>query len=145
MTDRAVSVTLDYIIMLMIATVVLAGVASVAGTLINDQVDRGIEGELEVTGESLAADIQDVERLVNTSGSGSVQLDLETRLPDHVSGERYTIDIGTDGTIVLSTENPDVEVTVEVASGLLESTSDSLTGGPMNLTADENSIVVTEA
>ena len=120
MSDRAVSVALDYIIMLMIATVMLAGIVAVSGTLIDTQVDSGIENELAATGESLAADIQDVERLYNSSGESSSELQLTTDIPDRVGGVTYSIAYNdSTGYLVLATTNPEIIVEVPVASELL--------------------------
>lgn len=146
MNDRAVSVALDYMLMLMIATVVLAGVVTVSGVLIGDQVDRGIEDELKATGESLAADLQDVERLVNTSAATESNLTLETKLPRHVSGESYRISYNAStSTLVLATTNPDIEVRVPVAVDRVESTPRPISGGPVTIASTNGSIEVTEA
>lgn len=141
MTDRAVSVTLDYILLLMIAVVVLAGVTTVSASMIDSQVDSGMHDELMATGEKLAADIQDVERLVNASDDGTTQetLELQVDLPRQVSGESYVIRIGADGDqLELSGTSRDVEVTVSVSSGRLGPTEQSIPGGAVMISLTED-------
>lgn len=146
MTDRAVSVTLDYIILLMIATVLLAGVVTVSATLIDDQVDRGMDGELSATGETLAADIQDVERLVNTTNVSSTELELESTLPRLASGEGYTIAVAEGGEALrLEARERDISVRTPVASDRLQATDGSLRGGPVRIVVTDGSIEVIEA
>lgn len=120
MSDRGVSVALDYIIMLMIATVMLAGIVAVSGTLIDSQVDSGIENELAATGESLAADIQDTERLYNSSADGDPHVRLTAELPDRVGGVTYAISYNeSTGELQLWTTSPEKHVTVPVAADRL--------------------------
>lgn len=148
MTDRAVSVTLDYVILFAIAAVVLAGVATVSGAMISGQVESGVENELEATGERLAADIQDVERLVNTTDPENTTLRLESDLPRHVSGENYRITIGENGDeLILYAPSPGIEVTTPVAAGLLNESAGSISGGAVVIEYDdgEEHIEVREA
>lgn len=143
MNERAVSVALDYILMLMVATIVLAGVTAVAGTLIDDQVDRGVEDELRATGQTLATDVQDVERLANTTNTDDTEIQLRSDLPGHVSGERYTIAVeGTE--LVLTAPRLDVEVRVGVATDRLVTTSEPVAGGPVTLRLSGEDIEVIE-
>lgn len=143
MGDRGVSVTVDYIILLMVATVVLAGVVTVSATLIGDQLDRGVEQELEVTGESLAADLQEVERMVNSSDVNETSLTLAVDLPPRVSGERYslTVDNATNE-LVLEAAGPDVVVTVPFVTDRLLGTDEPLPGGPVTIVAEDGTIEV---
>lgn len=143
MSDRGVSVTLDYIMMLMIATVLLAGVVSVSGFLIDQQVDRGIEDEMTATGEKLAADVQSVEQLVNASNTSETTVQLEVDLPNHVSGERYRISYNeSTGEFTLATSSPDIDVQIPVQSDRLVSTEDAISGGEVVIVAENGSIEV---
>lgn len=142
MSDRGVSVTLDYIMMLMIATVLLAGIVAISGSLIDGQVDRGVESELSTTGESLAADIQDVERLYNAS-QDNTSITLARELPGHVGGHSYTIAVNETGEeIILRAADPDVSVSVPVASNWLNETDSPVTGGSVVIEAEDGSIEV---
>ena len=136
MTDRGVSVTLDYVILFAIAAVVLVGVATVSGSMISNQVESGVENELDATGERLAADIQDVERLVNSSDPDETHLSLTSELPNHVSGERYTITVSTEGELVLEASTPGIRVQTPVAADRLAPSNESVPGGTVVITFD---------
>lgn len=142
--DRAVSVTLDYILMLMIATIFLAAAVSISAALIDGQMDRGIEGELRATGEKLAADIQDVERLYNTSNNHPTTLQLTSDLPPHVSGESYQIEIEGGGPMTLREPQSEIEIQVALASDLVISTDGTVRGGTVVISAENGEIEVTE-
>lgn len=148
MTDRGVSVALDYIILLMIATVMLAGVVAVSASLIDSQVDRGVENELKITGESLAGEVQEVEGLANATDTNETTIERTVELPDHVGGTAYRIEIVDDGgTIELSATGSDHTVTVPVAAQRLAPTDDAIPGGTVRieLTEDDGTIEVKAA
>ena len=127
MTDRAVTVTLDYILMLMIATVLLAGILTISGSLIDAQVSQGVESELGAAGESLAVDLQEVQRLVGATEDDSTSLKHVPALPIHVSGYSYTIAIDDDGsTIVLEAVRPGTSVRVSTATTDVQPTDGSI-------------------
>lgn len=136
MTDRGVSVTLNYVILFAIAAVVLVGVATVSGSMISGQVEDGVTNELEVTGERLAADIQDTERLVNASDASETELTVTTTLPVHVSGERYDISVLDSGELRLEAPDPGISVQIPVAADRLVSTDGTIRGGTVQLTYD---------
>lgn len=133
--DRAVSVTLSYVLMLAIATVVLASVLFVSADVIDGEVDRALEEELTATGESLAADIQTAEQLVNASGDvNATTMTLESRLPDKVSGVRYEVTIdGNAQELTLSTTQPEAEVVVPFRAALVTDDEHTVPGGRVEI------------
>ena len=142
MTERAVSVTLDYILMLMIATVLFAGIVSVSGILIDGQVEAGLHDELTATGEKLAADIQDVERLYIASGS-EASINLTSQLPAHVGGHQYSITVDETGeALELATSNPDVVVIIPIAATQVSASEAAVPGGTVTIVAQDDVIEV---
>lgn len=117
MTDRAVSVTVNYVLTLTIATLLLSGLVVSAGGIIESESERAIQSELEVLGQKLAADIESADRLATineTENTEVVSVEIETRLPTRVAGTEYTITVNeTAGDLELQTTGPDVEVSVE--------------------------------
>lgn len=111
MTDRAVSVTVNYVLTLTIATLLLSGLAVSAGGLIESQSERAIESELEVLGQQLAADIESVDRLATVAGGANAEVRIETRLPTRVAGTRYDITV-VESELVLRSTDPAISVTV---------------------------------
>lgn len=145
--DRGVSVTLSYVLMLAIATVVLASVLFVSADVIDGQVDRALEEELTATGESLAADIQNAERLVNVSDDvNDTSLSLESRLPRQVSGVRYEVTVdGAAQELRLTTTRPAAEVVVPFRAERVSEDTHTVAGGRVEIVlTDENELEVRE-
>lgn len=113
MTDRAVSVTVNYVMAITIATLLLSGLAVSAGGLIESQSERAIESELEVLGQQLAADVESADRLATVAGGANAEVRIETRLPTRVAGTGYDITV-TESELVLRSTDPAISVTVPV-------------------------------
>lgn len=111
MTDRAVSVTVNYVMTITIATLLLSGLAISAGGLIQSQSERAIESELEVLGQQLAADIESTDRLATVAGGANAEVRIETRLPTRVAGTGYDITV-VKSELVLRSTDPAISVTV---------------------------------
>lgn len=133
--ERGVSIALDYIIMLGIATVVLASVTFIAGEVIDTQHDRAIEEELTATGETLAADIQSAERLANSSGDAeNSTVELTTQLPNLVGGASYSITVnGSAQELHLITTRPAVEIIVPFTGELVLEEEQVVNGGTVEI------------
>ncbi|WP_096392995.1 hypothetical protein [Halorubrum trapanicum] len=115
-TDRAVSVTVGYVMTLAISTLLLSGLFVAGGSFVDTQRERAAQGELTVVGERIAADLGTVDRLVATAESReNLTVDRPLTLPDRVSGTGYRIRIaanGTRGTIALESDGTDAKVEV---------------------------------
>lgn len=111
MTDRAVSVTVSYVMTITIATLLLSGLAVSAGGLIESQSERAIESELEVLGQQLAADVESADRLATVAKGANAEVRIETRLPTRVAGTGYDITIA-ESDLVLRSTDPSISVTV---------------------------------
>lgn len=115
--ERAVSVSLNYVLGLSIAFLLMVGLLFVGSDFVNEQRETSIRTELEVLGEQVASDISMTDRLVRTTdGSGTVE--VSRSLPDRVSGNSYRISIqgSTDPYLVVETDNPDVSVRVDFST-----------------------------
>lgn len=111
MNERAVSVTVGYIINLSIATMLIAGLLTSTAGVVDAEREQAIRSQLDVVGERLAADLMTADRLVQSSDA-STTVELETRLPSDAAGASYQITIsatGSQSTITLSTNRPAVE------------------------------------
>lgn len=138
--DRAVSVTVGYAMNLAIMTVLIASLLLVAGSVVESQTERAIEGELEVIGERTASTLTDADRLADVARAdedpGNAEVRIALDLPRRVAGNAYTVTVdATGGELVLTTSDPDVTVTVpyeartDVADG-------SLSGGAIEIVYD---------
>ncbi|WP_158057455.1 DUF7266 family protein [Halorussus halophilus] len=110
--DRGVSITVGYALNLVVATLLIAGVLSATGGMVEDRRDSAIRTELSVLGERVASDLMAADRLASVGGTTAVA--VETTLPRKVAATSYEIEIRTSpAEIVLRSSNPEVTVTVE--------------------------------
>lgn len=92
--ERAVSTTLGYTLTLSITAVLLAGLLTAGGTLIEDQRQAVATDELTVTGQQLAGGLEDADRLASTNQNGTGEygtVRVNVWLPDGVGMGGYTL------------------------------------------------------
>ncbi len=91
-TDRAVSITVNYVIVLAITAVLVSGLLVGAGGYVQDQRTNVVREELTVVAEQLTAGIDDADRLSRAEAeSRSVRVGVN--LPTRVAGESYRIEV----------------------------------------------------
>ncbi|WP_227354178.1 DUF7266 family protein [Haladaptatus salinisoli] len=112
MTDRAVSATVNYALNLAVATLLIAGLLTATGGLVEDQRREAARTELSVVGQRLASDLQTADRLVRAGGE---TVAVESPLPERVAGVSYTVTVGSNE-LVLETTHPEVTVRVSFAA-----------------------------
>ncbi|MBP1986731.1 DUF7266 family protein [Halolamina salifodinae] len=94
--DRGVSTTLGYTLTLSITAVLVAGLLTAGGTLIEGQQRTVAADELSVSGQQLAAGFEDADRLAATTDNGTVRVNVW--LPEGVAGGGYTLTIRNEST-----------------------------------------------
>ena len=117
--DRAVSISVGYVLNLAIATVLFSALLIGGSGLVESQTRIVTSDELSVTGQQLAAELSAADRLVEAGENDPAELSLRTELPDRTAAGGYTIDIEHDdgeGTIELRSTNPEVVVEVSFRS-----------------------------
>jgi hypothetical protein len=118
MDNRGVASSLNYILGLGIATVLVVGLLIAGGNLIADQREQVVRNELSVLGQQTVNDISTADRFVSESGNVTISRDL----PKTVAGEHYRITIVQDAvvtnkyTLYLNSSRTDVSVTVDFIS-----------------------------
>ena len=119
MADRGVSTALGYVLGLAIITVMISGLFVATGEIVTDEREEAARSELRVLGNRLAADVTTVDRLALSAGDA--QASLTRDLPETVAGSSYRIALEHDGggpaAIELTTDDPEVSVTVSVMNG----------------------------
>ena len=96
-TDRAVSITVNYVIVLGITAVLITGLLVGAGGYVQEQRENVVREELSVLAEQVAAGITDADRLARAhersvvTGSRTVRVGVD--LPSRVAGESYRIEV----------------------------------------------------
>ena len=95
--DRAVSITVNYVIVLGITAVLISGLLVGAGGYVQDQRESVVREELSVVAEQVATGIDDADRLARADGGyvvdGSRTVRVGVDLPDRVAGESYRIEV----------------------------------------------------
>ena len=130
MTDRATSTTLSYVLTLSIATILVGGLIIAGSTFVEDRREQVIRQELEVIGEHIAGNIDQVDRYASASDDLSTAR-VEQTFPDDVTGSTYDVKLvpgGGDPTLFLNSTRPAVSVSVDVTTTASVS-SDTAAGG----------------
>lgn len=118
-SERGVSTVVSYAITLGIVTLLVSGLVFAGGSLVEDQRQQSIRGELDVFSQQLGSQLVGVDRLA-VVGDSATTARFSLSFPERVTGRPYRIQV-TDGTpgpslveLRLSTESPPVTVTAEV-------------------------------
>ncbi len=117
--DRAVSITVGYVLNFAIATVLFSALLIGGSGLIESQTRTVTQDELSVAGQQLAAELSSADRLVRAGDGDPSELSIRTELPTRTAAGGYSIGIehsGGEGTIELRSTNPEVVVTVPFRS-----------------------------
>lgn len=143
---RGVSPVLAYTLTLAIAALLVTGLLVAAGTYVTDQRERAMEGELKVIGQQVSADISAVSRLSRADGAGTAE--ITRTLQNGVSGSPYTIEVVDDGEgptepyLRLSTDRPEVIVTIGISTTRAIDTDSIAGGGALVVEFDGTQVVV---
>jgi hypothetical protein len=113
--DRAVTVTLNYVLVLSITATLVAGLLFAGGTFVEDQRERVIEDELNVVGNHIAGDVEQVDRMVRASSGTPDRAEVNQTFQRTVSGTTYSVELQSNpDQMVLTANSPEVTVTVAV-------------------------------
>lgn len=142
MNDRGVSTTLNYVLSLGIASLLVTGLLLAGGTFVEDRQRQVIRSELSVIGEQIASDVNRADRLL-TAGNVATTVTVNQSFPTRLTGTGYDIELNqANGELVLSSVDPEVEVsvTVETESTLVDSNAD---GGIVVVQSTGNELEIT--
>lgn len=138
--DRAVSVTVGYVLTLAIGAVLLSGIIIGIGGVVDSQTDRVVRGDLDVVGQTTVANLESADRLARASevdrpaSADAPTVAVDVALPDRIAGHPYRIVIGGDA-VTLRVDSPDAVTEIpHVATLPVESTS--VRGGPIRISYD---------
>lgn len=139
--DRAVSVTVGYIINLSIAAILVSGLLIVTSGVVETRSERVIQGELQVIGQQTTAALMSADRLAQIAaadGDGSVNgaVELTVELPPAVAGSGYTVDVNASASVVeLTSTRPEVSVIVPYRNDTAVAAA-TLSGGDVRIVYD---------
>jgi hypothetical protein len=139
--ERAVSFTLNYVLTLGIAALLVTGLIVAAGDYVGSQRESVVRSELEVVGHQLAAAIEQADRLVRAGDTEELRLNHSA--PSEVARSTYTVAVdpgSPESDLQLNATELDVTVTVE-AETTTSLAATSVEGGSVTIeydtTADE--------
>ncbi|WP_435093668.1 DUF7266 family protein [Halorubrum sp. N11] len=138
--DRAVSVTVGYVLTLAIGAMLLSGVVIGIGGVIDGQTDRVVRGDLAVVGQTAVANLESADRIARAAevdrpdGTDAPTVAVAVDLPTRIAGRPYRIAVDNQS-VTLRTDNPDAigEITHTVALPVEES---NVRGGPIRIRYD---------
>lgn len=136
MSERAVSSTLNYVLALSIAALLVGGLLFAGSQFVITQRDVVVEEEMSVIGQQVASNIEMADRLANAS-QGSTTVQVNRTFPTTVSRSQYNIRLDPDDSqVVLTSTNPEQTVRINVTSNteLSESTA---SGGEVTVRAED--------
>lgn len=134
--DRAVSFTLNYVLNLGIAALLVTGLVIAGGDYIGEQRESVVRSELEVFGHQLAAAVEQSDRLARAGDTQKLRLNHTA--PAKTAKSTYTIgvDPGTpESDLHLNSTELNVTVTVEVET-TTPLAAGTVNGGPVTIEYD---------
>ncbi|WP_338728233.1 hypothetical protein [Haladaptatus sp. DJG-WS-42] len=141
MDNRGVASTLNYILGLGIATVLVVGILIAGGNLIEDQREQVIRNELSVLGQQMVNDISAADRFTAEGGAITIERDL----PTLVAGEHYRITVihetGDEYSLLLRSSRTDVSVQIDFRAETTI-TESSVDGGSVSIVGDGTAVEV---
>lgn len=132
--DRAVSTAVGYTLTLGIMTLLITGLLIAGGGFVEDQRERTIRAELQVVGQQIAADLDAADRLARADGTDTT-VEVRHQHPERVTGASYTVEVDncdSNRCLKLSTEDPEIEVTVRIGTVIPVSDGD-VSGGDLTV------------
>lgn len=144
MNDRAVSSTLNYVLSLAIAALLVTGLLIASGSFVEDRQEQVVRSELRVIGQQVSADITRADRLVTASDDPSTAtVSVDQQFPDRITGTTYRLTLveREKPELVLSSTSPEVQVTVAVQNRTSVSES-SVDGGTVVVEYDGSALEV---
>ena len=127
MTDRAVSSTLNYVLSLSIAALLVSGLLVAGSGFVTTQRDVVVREEMSVIGHQVASNIEQADRMVEASGDSGVVVQVNQTFPDTVARSQYDVILnGSTDQLILRSTNPEQTVRVNVTTtvSLDDSTAD---------------------
>jgi hypothetical protein len=113
--DRGISITLNYVLVLGISATLVAGLLVAGGTFVEDQRERVIEDEMNVVGNHIAGDIEQVDRMVRAGVTKPDQAVINQTFQRTVSGTTYNVELeSSPDQVVLTSNSPSVTVEIPV-------------------------------
>lgn len=117
--QRSVSTTFGYVLTLAISSLLVTGLIVAGGTFVDEQREQVVQHEMEVVGEHVAGNVQQVDRMVNASDESDPVARINQSFPTHISGTTYNVELAENGgepKLFLNSTRPELSVSVNVST-----------------------------
>lgn len=145
--SRGASVMVGYVLNLAVAAILIGGLITAAGGMVDSRATQATDAQLEVLGSQVAAEIAGADRLVNASSNPSAAtVAVRIDLPSRVAGRSYTISVEPSGDgdrLVL--ESDDVSVEHRLPSLWTDIAEGTIPGGDVEIRYVGGDLVVQSA
>lgn len=142
---RSATTSLNYALLLVVVTLLVAGLLVGVSGFVESQQERAIRSQLDTVGNQLASDIGTANRLVERANGDSVR--LRTEIPRSVGGSHYRVEItdlsGNRSRLELYSSDPSVRTTVVVRSSV--DVRGTVSGGQVVVEYESSELVVSNA
>lgn len=143
MSDRAVTSTVEFVLVIAIAAILMSGLIIAASTLVDRQNTSVGRSQMEAVGQQVSGGIESADRL-HRAGDSTSTMELEYDLPDRILSSGYTIEIrdSPQEVVVTSsvTDNP-VTVSFDSETGVAPTTT---AGGDFVIEYNSGQLEVTD-
>ena len=117
--DRGVAITLNYVLVLGISTILVTGLLVTGGQFVEDQREQVIESEMTVVGSHVAGNLEHVDRLVRAGDVEATTAAVNQSFQNSLTGTTYTVRISTGpDELVITSTRPELTITVSVDSDI---------------------------
>lgn len=137
--ERGVSTTIAFTLNLVLAAILISGLLFAAGGVVESERQSAIREELDVIGQRLAISMEQANRTaaLDTAAGATTTLRVGVAVPSAVAGTTYTVTVNaTAQHIRLTTDDPDVTVTVPLTIADHALVDSTVTGGDMVVVLD---------
>ncbi|MFC5970237.1 hypothetical protein ACFPYI_02730 [Halomarina salina] len=148
--DRGLSTVISYVLTLGVTGILITGLLVAGGDIVGGQRQATIDSQMQVVGQQIVSDFETADQL-SRDGTPSTIV-LSRSYPDRMTGATYMVHLeDVSGTtkqrLVLTTENPDVSVSVtfDTYRDISISGGGAIRGGELSITFDGTELVVDDA
>lgn len=146
--ERAISVSVNYILSLVIVTMIISGLFIGMNGFVQTERKNTVRSEFDVLSNRLTADLAAADRLAQTTSGPTASVEVYTEIPQQVAGVGYEIEITAtdagdyyDVTIRLTSNRFGIERVAEVRTAN-EVVDTTVSGGPYVITFDGSTLEV---
>jgi hypothetical protein len=137
-TDRAVSSAVSYVLLVTVALILTTGLILGTGTLVENQREQAVRGQLEVVGQQLASTVASVDRLNATEAEPSTAA-ITRQFPHRAAGAQYFVGVVVEDAdhgryaVYLDAPDANINVTVPVRVTDVDLRKTRIVGGPLRV------------